>query len=128
MTPITTDSSVINDTNFIGTSQAGIVGIVFVSINNTISIDPSRGAKPNEPNWTLLSISPTTTQTMYLWKFRKKQALAFYICSTRLLKKKRDDDGIPILPSYDDRLRVIIVGEAEASKSHVLRSLMWFAY
>ncbi len=52
------------------------------------------------------------TQTMHLWKFRKKQALAFYICATGLLKPKRDDAGIPILPSYDDQLRVIIVGEA----------------
>ena len=42
------------------------------------------------------------TQTMHLWKSRKKQALAFYICATRLLKTKRDDVGIPILPSYDD--------------------------
>ena len=33
---ITLDSSLINDTDFIGTSQAGIAGIVFVSINNTI--------------------------------------------------------------------------------------------
>jgi hypothetical protein len=68
------------------------------------------------------------TQTMHLWKFRKKQALAFYICATELLKTKRDDAGIPILPSYDDQPRVIIVGEARIGKSHVLRSLMWFAY
>ena len=40
--------------DYIGTSQAGIAGIVFVSINNTISIDPSHGAKLNEPSWTLL--------------------------------------------------------------------------
>jgi hypothetical protein len=46
---ITPDSSLINDTYFIGNSQASIDGIVFVSINNTISIDPSNGAKPNEP-------------------------------------------------------------------------------
>jgi hypothetical protein len=65
------DSSLINDTNFIGTSQVGIAGIVSVSINNTISIDPSHGAKPNEPSWTLLPIPPTMTQTMHLWKFRK---------------------------------------------------------
>jgi hypothetical protein len=62
----------INDTDFIVTSQADIVVIVFVSINNTISIDPFHGAKPNEPSWTLLSILPTMTQTLYLWKFRKK--------------------------------------------------------
>jgi ABC-type phosphate/phosphonate transport system ATPase subunit len=41
---------------------------------------------------------------------------------------KRDDDGIPILPSYDDQLCVIIIGEAGVGKSHVLRCLMWFAY
>ena len=47
---ITPNSSLINDIDFIGTSQASIVGVVFVSINNTISIDPSHGAKPNEPS------------------------------------------------------------------------------
>ena len=57
-------------------------------------------------------------------EFSKKQALAFYICATGLLKTKRDDAGIPILPRYDDQLRVIIVGEAGVGKSHVLRSLM----
>jgi len=62
---------VINDTDFIGTSQAGMVGPVFVSINNNISIDPSHGTKLNESSWTLLSIPPTMTQTMHLWKFRK---------------------------------------------------------
>jgi hypothetical protein len=51
---ITPDSSLINDTCFIGTSQAGIACIVSVSINNTISIAASHGAKPNEPSWTLL--------------------------------------------------------------------------
>jgi hypothetical protein len=61
---------------------------------------------------------------MHLWKFRKKQALAFYICATRLLKTNRGDARIPISPSYDDQLRVIIVGEARVCKSHVLRSLM----
>jgi hypothetical protein len=110
------------------TSHASIVSIVFVSINNTISIDPSHGAKPNELNWTLLPIPPTMTQTMHLWKFRKKQTLAFYICATRLLKTKRDDAGILILPSYDDQLRVIIVGEAGVGESHVLRRLLWFSY
>ena len=55
----------INDTDFIGTSQAGIAGIVSVSINNTIAIDPSHGTEPNEPSWTLLSISPTMTQIMH---------------------------------------------------------------
>jgi hypothetical protein len=54
--------------------------------------------------------------------------IAFYICASGLLKTKRDDDGIPILPTYDHQLRVIIVGEAVVGKSHVLRSLMWFAY
>jgi hypothetical protein len=89
---ITPDSSVINDTNFIyRTSQAGIARIVLVCINNTISIDPSHGAKPNEPCWTLLSIPPTVTQTMHLCKFRKKRVLAFYICAFGLLKTKRDD-------------------------------------
>ena len=63
---ITLDSFVINDTDFIGTSQAGIVGIVYVSINNKISIDPSHGAKPNEPSWTILPVPPTMTQTMQL--------------------------------------------------------------
>ncbi len=61
----------INDADFIGTSQVGIACIVFVSINNTISIDPSHGAKLIEPSWTLLPIPPTMTQTMHLWKFRK---------------------------------------------------------
>ena len=79
---ITLDSSVINDTYFIGTSQAGIDGIVSASINKTISIDPSHGAKPNEPSWTLLSVPPIMTQTMHLWRFRKKQDLAFYMCTT----------------------------------------------
>ncbi len=68
------------------------------------------------------------TQTMHLWKFRKKQALAFYICASGLLKTKLDDARIPILSAYDDQLRVIIVGEAGVGKSHVVRSLMWFAY
>jgi hypothetical protein len=44
------------------------------------------------------------------------------------MKTKRDDARIPILPTYDDQLRVIIVREAGVGKSHVLRSLMWFAY
>ena len=43
----------INDKDFIGTSQADIAGIVTLSIKNTISIDPSNGAKPNEPSCTL---------------------------------------------------------------------------
>ncbi len=34
---ITPNSSLINDTDFIGTSQAAIAGIVFVSINKTNS-------------------------------------------------------------------------------------------
>jgi hypothetical protein len=51
-----------------------------------------------------------------------------YVCAVRLLKTKRDDVGIPILPSYDDQLRVIIVGEAGVGKYHVLRSLMWSAF
>ncbi len=62
---ITLDSSLINNTDFIGTSQAGIASIISISINNTISIDPSHGAKPNEPSWTLLPIPPTMTQTMH---------------------------------------------------------------
>jgi hypothetical protein len=74
---ITPDSSLINDTNFIGTSQASIASIVSVSINNTISIDPSHGAKLNKPSWTLLLFPPTMTQTMHSWKFCKKHALAF---------------------------------------------------
>jgi hypothetical protein len=61
---------------------------------------------------------------MHLWKFRIRHALALYICSTRLLKTKRDNAKIPILPSYDDRLRIIIDGEAKVGESHVLRSLM----
>ena len=114
----------INDTDFIGTSQVRIADIVSVCINNTISIDPSHGSKPNEPNWTLLPIPLTMTQTMHLWKIRGKQSLAFYICATRLLKTKQDDTRIPILPRYDDQIRAIIVGEAGVGKSHVLRSLM----
>ena len=62
------------------------------------------------------------TQTMHLWKLLKKQALAFCICAIGLLKTKRDDARIPILPSYDDQLRVIIVGEAGVGKYHVMRS------
>jgi hypothetical protein len=108
---ITPDSSVINDTDFIGVKLALLVLFLLVSINNTNSIDPSHGAKLNEPSWTL-SIPPTMTQTMHLWTFWKKQALAFYICATGLLKTKRDDARISILPNYDDQLRVIIVGEA----------------
>jgi hypothetical protein len=70
---ITPNSSLINDTYFIGTSGDDIVGIVSVSIDNKVSIDLSLGAKPNEPSWTLLPIPPTiVTQTMHLWKFRKK--------------------------------------------------------
>jgi len=46
---INPDSSLINDRDFIiETSQAGIVGIVFVSISNTIYIYPSHAEKPNE--------------------------------------------------------------------------------
>ena len=71
----------LNNTDFIETNHAGITRIVSVSINNSISIDPSHVAKPNEPSWTLLSIPPTMTQTMHLWKFRKKHALAFSICA-----------------------------------------------
>ena len=59
------------------------------------------------------------TQTVHLWKFRKIHALAFYICATGLMTTKRDDAEIPILPSYDDQLRVLIVGEARVGKSHV---------
>ena len=44
------------------------------------------------------------------------------------MKTKRDNVGIPILPSYDDQLRVIIVGEAGVGKSHVLRSIMCFTF
>jgi hypothetical protein len=72
---------VINDTDFIGTSQAGIASIFFVSINNTISFDPSHGAKPNGPSWTLLSIPPTMTQTMHLWKFQEKTGFSvLFMC------------------------------------------------
>ncbi len=74
---ITPDSTLTNATDIIGTSEPGIAGTVFLSINNTISIDPSHSAKLTEPSWTLLPIPPTMTQTMHLWKFRKKQALAF---------------------------------------------------
>ena len=44
---ITLDSSLINDTYFIGASRVGITSIVSLSINNTISIDLSHGAKLN---------------------------------------------------------------------------------
>ena len=72
----------INDTDVIGTSQVGIAGIVDVHINNTISIDLSHDAKPNEPSWTLLSILLTMTQTMHLWKFRKKTCCSvLYMCN-----------------------------------------------
>ncbi len=88
---ITSDSTLTNATDIVGTSQSGIAGIVSISINNTISIDPSHGAKLNEPSWKLLPIPSMMIQTMHLWKFRKKQALAFYICASGLLKTKRDD-------------------------------------
>jgi hypothetical protein len=48
----------------------------------------------------------------------EKHALALYICATGLLKTKQDYVKIPILPSYDDQLCVIIVGEARVGKSH----------
>ena len=63
---ITLDSFLINDADFIGTSHDGIASILFVSINNTIAIDPSHGAKLNEPSWSLLPITPTMTETMHL--------------------------------------------------------------
>ena len=44
------------------------------------------------------------------------------------MKIKRDDAGIPILPSYVVQLRVIIVGEAGVGKYHALRSIIWFAF
>jgi hypothetical protein len=44
------------------------------------------------------------------------------------LKTKRDDVGIPIIPSYDDQLRVIIVEEAGVGKSYIMRSIMWFEF
>jgi len=81
----------INDTDFIGTSQDGIASIESVSINNITSIDLSHGAKLHELGWTLLPIPPTMTQTIHLWKIRKKRALAFYICATRIVKTKRVD-------------------------------------
>ena len=62
----TPNSSLINDTDFIGTSQVSIACIVFISISNTISIDPSHDAKLNEPSWSLLPITPTMTETMHL--------------------------------------------------------------
>ena len=76
------DSSLINDADFIKTSQAGIAVVVSVSINNTISIFPFHGAKPNESSWTLLPIPPTMTQTMHLWKFWKKISFSIlYLCN-----------------------------------------------
>jgi len=68
LTPNT--SLTINAIN-IGTSQVGIAGIVFLTINNKISIDPLNGAKLNEPSWALIQIPPNLTQTMHLWKFKK---------------------------------------------------------
>ncbi len=58
---ITPDSSLINDRDFIGTSQAGIASIVSISINKIIYIDPFYNAKSNEPSWTLLPFPPTMT-------------------------------------------------------------------
>jgi hypothetical protein len=55
-----------NDTDFIGTSRAGFASIVFVSINNIISSDPSHGAKLNEPSWAFLPIPPTMTENVHL--------------------------------------------------------------
>ena len=119
---ITPISPLIIDIYIIGTWQAGIISL---SIINIIYFDPLNGAKLNESSWALLPIiPPTLTQTMHLWKFRKKQALAFYVCANGLLKTRRYDVGISILPSYDDQLRVIIVVEAGVGISRVLRSLM----
>jgi len=42
-----------------------------LSIKNTICIGKLNIAKPYEPSWELIPISPTLTQTMHLWKFRK---------------------------------------------------------
>jgi len=50
---IKTNSSLTNDTSIIGTSQADIVGMVFLSMNNAISIDPLNGANLNKPSCTL---------------------------------------------------------------------------
>jgi hypothetical protein len=61
---ITPNSSLINDTDIIGTSEASIADIVSLSINNTISIDPLNGSKLYEPIWAL-------TQTINLWKLKK---------------------------------------------------------
>ena len=119
---------VTNDMFIAGPSQPSIAGVVPLVINNPIMIDALHNVNPNEPSWVRLPIPPTLIQTMHLWKFRKNQALAFHICATGLLKTRRDECGIPILSSYDDQLRVIIVGEAGVGKSHVLRSLMWFAF
>ncbi len=62
---LSSDSTLTNATDIIGTSQVGTAGIVSISINNTISIDPSHGAKLNEPSWTLLPSPRTMTQTMH---------------------------------------------------------------
>jgi hypothetical protein len=70
-TVISPNSHVISDTHIIGTSKAGIAGIVSLSIKNTITIDRLNGAKPNEPSWALLPIPPTFKQTINLGKFRK---------------------------------------------------------
>ena len=52
-------------------------------------------------------------------KVSKKHALVFYICASGLLKTNRFDARIPILPIYDDKLRLITVGEAGVGKFHI---------
>jgi len=51
-------SSLINDTDIIGTSRVDIANTVSLSINKTISIHPLSGAKLNEQSWALLPIPP----------------------------------------------------------------------
>ncbi len=71
----------INDTYLIGASQAGIAGTVSVSINNTISIDPSHGAKFNKPSWTLLPIPPTIKQNGFMEVSEKTGFSVLYMCN-----------------------------------------------
>ena len=70
---ITSNSSLINDTYIIGTSQASIASVASSSINNAFSIHPLNGVKLNKLSWALLPIIPKLIQTMHFLKFRKNR-------------------------------------------------------
>ena len=89
---------------------------------------PAINSTSNEPSWNLLPTRPSEAEAMHLWTLRKRGALAFHIAAKHLLKLQLSQDGIPILPNYDDQLRMILVGEAGVGKSRVIRAISWFAH